>query len=103
MYIMNTDQETYINDNVQALVGLMRELEPYERCSQEWFRVLCRCGVVMEQVLGASCVDVLKQVLRETSYIIGAENMVLTSNIQKALDDGEKPKRGRPRKQTTKT
>ena len=99
MYIMNTDQGTYINDNVQALVGLMRELEPYERCSQEWFRVLFRCGVVMEQVLGASGVDVLKQVLRETSYIIGAENMVLTSTIQKALDASEKPKRSRPKKQ----
>ena len=99
MYIMNTDQETYINDNVQALVGLMRELEPYERCSQEWFRVLFRCGVVMEQVLGASGLDVLKQVLRKTSDIIGAENMVLTSTIQKALDANDKPKRGRPKKQ----
>jgi len=55
---MNTDQETYINDNVQALIGLMRELEPYERCSQEWFRVLFRWCVVMEQVLGAPDVDV---------------------------------------------
>ena len=96
---MNTDQETYINDSVQALVGILRELEPYERCSQEWFRVLFRCGIVMEQVLGASGVDVLKQVLRKTSYIIGAENMVLTSTIQKALDASEKPKRGRPKKQ----
>ena len=57
-----------------------------------------RCGIVMEQVLGASGVDVLKQVLRETIYIIGADNMVLTSTIQKALDASEKPKRGRPKK-----
>ena len=77
----------------------MRELEPYERCSQEWFRVLFRCGSVMEQVLGASGVDVLKQVLRKTSDTVGAENMVLTSTIQNALDAHDKPKRGRPKKQ----
>ena len=99
MYIMNTEQETYINDNAQTLAELIRELEPYERCSQDWFRVLFRCGVVMEHVLDASGVVVLKQVLRKTSYIVGEENMVLTSTIQKALDAHDKPKRGRPRKQ----
>ena len=98
MYIMNTEQETYINDNAQTLAELIRELEPYERCSQEWFRVLFRCGVVMEHVLDASRVVVLKQVLRKTSYIVGEENMVLTSTIQKALDANDKPKRGRPKK-----
>ena len=96
---MNTDPETYIEDNVQTLVELMRELEPYERCSQDWFRVLFRCGVVMEHVLDASGVAVLKQVLRKTSDTIGSENMVLTSTIQKALDAHDKPKRGRPKKQ----
>ena len=25
MYIMNTDQETYINANMQAIVGFMRD------------------------------------------------------------------------------
>ena len=95
---MNTEQETYINDNAQTLAELIRELEPYERCSQEWFRVLFRCGVVMEHVLDASGVVVLKQVLRKTSYIVGEENMVLTSTIQKALDAHDKPKRGRPKK-----
>ena len=98
MYIMNTEQETYINDNAQTLAELIRELEPYERCSQDWFRVLFRCGVVMEHVLDASGVVVLKQVLRKTSYIVGEENMVLTSTIQKALDAHDKPKRGRPKK-----
>ena len=96
---MNTEQETYINDNAQTLAELIRELEPYERCSQDWFRVLFRCGVVMEHVLDASGVVVLKQVLRKTSYIVGEENMVLTSTIQKALDAHDKPKRGRPKKQ----
>ena len=95
---MNTEQETYINDNAQTLAELIRELEPYERCSQDWFRVLFRCGVVMEHVLDASGVVVLKQVLRKTSYIVGEENMVLTSTIQKALDAHDKPKRGRPKK-----
>ena len=95
---MTTDQETYIEDNVQTLVELMRELEPYERCSQDWFRVLFRCGVVMEHVLDASGVAVLKQVLRNTSDTVGAENMVLTSTIQNALDAHDKHKRGRPKK-----
>ena len=99
MYIMNIDQEIYIEDNTQTLVELIRELEPYERCSQDWFRVLFRCGVVMEHVVDASGVAVLKQVLRKTSYIIGAENMVITSTIQNALDAHDKPKRGRPKKQ----
>ena len=98
MYIMNTEQEIYIHDNAQTLAELIRELEPYERCSQEWFRVLFRCGVVMEHVLDASGVAVLKQVLRKTSDTVGADNMVLTTTIQKALDAHDKPKRGRPKK-----
>ena len=103
MYIMNTDRDTYINDNVQAIVGLIRYVEKCERCSQEWFQVLFRSGIAMQKVLDASGVDTLKQLLRQTSHIIGAENMVLTSNIQNALDDSDKPKRGRPRKQKTNT
>ena len=99
MYIMNTDQETYIEDNAQTLVELMRELEPHERLSQEWFRVLYRCGVVMEHVLDASDVAVLKQVLTKTSDTVGVDNLVVTATIQKALDIHDKPKRGRPRKQ----
>ena len=100
MYIMTTDQETYINDNVQAIVRLLREAEACERCSSEWWQLTSRSSITLQKVLDAAGVDALKQVLRKTSYIIGAENMVEDSKIQKALDDSEKPKRGRPRKQT---
>ena len=95
MYPMNTDRDKYINDNVQAIVELLRDAEECERCSSDWFQLIFRSGSAMQNVLDASGVDTLEQVLRKTSSIIGAENIVIHSKIQKALDDSEKPKRGR--------
>ena len=99
MYIRNTDQEKYINDNVQAIVRLLRDAEECERCSSDWFQLIFRSGSAMQEALDASGVNTYQQVLRKTSFIIGADNMLIDSKIQKALEDSEKPKKGRPRKQ----